>query len=133
MSAPPSPTHEPPPVAPVELPGVDLDRLRAAAGWARLIAVVGFAFTALAVALLALRGRPAIATPTFVPFLIAAAATTTGAILMAGYGKNVHSFFREGEPSLTLAFRRLRFFLGLWTSFVLYDTATTIIAVLKRL
>jgi type II secretory pathway component PulF len=65
--------------------------------------------------------------------LVLLAATTAASVLVWNYGRSIVSFFRQGEPALTRAFRNLRHFLKLWTLLLALTTVVKIVTVLRRM
>jgi hypothetical protein len=126
------------PAMPTELPASVRVHLRAAARWARFIAVGGILlvalFGSLAGLLIAHEGLRAVEDATLVPYAVALGSTALGSFQMWRYGRNLGSFLRRAdEPALTRAFRRMRHFLAVWTLYLVLSTAIAVLAVLRQL
>jgi uncharacterized membrane protein len=130
--------HEPgAPLPSLELWNDDIAHLRKSAGWARFIAVVGFAVAGLmlfgSAGFLLKQGRiPARGAVNVMTFAATVASYVAAAALIWSYARSLVAFVRNGERSLEQAFRRLRLFFQLWTVFVALDTAWTILSLFVK-
>jgi hypothetical protein len=140
MMPPPTTMGEGQPSQPVELSGPQIQQLRDTSGWARFLAIALFIVTgALGLAFvgifLKMRGASpvAISVPNIIPAVISMGVTGTAAALLWLYGRAVLAFFRQGEPSLAQAFRKLRVFFKLWTIFVVLSIVTDVVELVGKL
>ena len=141
MMPPPTTMGEGQPSQPVELSGPQIQLLRDTSGWARFLAIALFIVTgALGLAFVGIfvqtRGAGTVANisvPNIIPAVISLGVTGAAAVLLWLYGRAVLAFFRQGEPSLAQAFRKLRVFFKLWTIFVVLGIVTDVVELLGKL
>jgi hypothetical protein len=129
------------PSQPVELSGPQIQQLRDTSGWARFLAIalfivagaLGLAFVGIFVKTRGASPVENISVPNLIPAVISLGVTGAAAALLWLYGRAVLAFFRQGEPSLAQAFRKLRIFFKLWTIFVVLGIVTDVVELLGKL
>ena len=142
MTAPGTGATAPAPPQRIVLAEPELERLRAAGRWARLLArtgTVGFSLMLVVLLDVGVRNGQELARvartqppPIVVSGVLYVLAGIVAIALLWSYAANVAAFFVRGEPALTRSFRRLRQFFVLWTCFAAISAFLEFIAAWNR-
>jgi len=142
MTAPGTGATAPAPPQTIVLAEPELERLRAAGRWARLLArtgTVGFSLMLVVLLDVGVRNGQELARvartqppPIVVSGVLYVLAGIVAIALLWSYAANVAAFFVRGEPALTRSFRRLRQFFVLWTCFAAISAFLEFIAAWNR-